>query len=55
MATIIDIDHWRHVFLLFGILWGAIAADRAATQARLARWHPSPYRLTTGPEAVSAA
>ena len=36
MATVIDIDHWRHVFLLFGILWGAIAADRSATQARLA-------------------
>ena len=36
MATIIDIDHWRHVFLLFGILWGAIAADSMARQARLA-------------------
>lgn len=35
IATVIDIDHWRHVFLLFGLLWGAIAADRAATQARL--------------------
>jgi hypothetical protein len=35
MATVIDIDHWRHVFLLFGILWGAIAADRAVTQSRL--------------------
>ena len=33
MATVIDIDHWRHVYLLFGILWGAIAADRGATQA----------------------
>jgi O-antigen ligase len=36
MATIIDIDHWRHVFLLFGMLWGAIGADRMATQTRLA-------------------
>ncbi len=36
MATVIDIDHWRHVYLLFGILWGAIAADRSDTQARLA-------------------
>lgn len=35
MATVIDIDHWRHVYLLFGLLWGAIAVDRAATQARL--------------------
>ncbi len=38
MATVIDIDHWRHVYLLFGILWGAIAADRAAGQTRLAAW-----------------
>jgi hypothetical protein len=37
IATVIDIDHWRHVFLLFGLLWGAIAADRAASQARLVR------------------
>ena len=35
LATVIDIDHWRHVYLLFGLLWGAIAADRRATQARL--------------------
>ncbi len=38
MATVIDIDHWRHVYLLFGILWGAIAADRSAAQARLSAW-----------------
>ena len=44
MATVIDIDHWRHIYLLFGLLWGAIAADRAATQARLSAYigaHPS--------------
>jgi hypothetical protein len=28
VGTVIDIDHWRHVFLLLGMLWGAIAADR---------------------------
>ena len=39
MATVIDIDHWRHVYLLFGILWGAIAADRSAAQERLSQWH----------------
>lgn len=38
MATVIDIDHWRHVYLLFGILWGAIAADRAVVQRRLQEW-----------------
>ena len=35
MATVIDIDHWRHVYLLFGMLWGAIAADKLAVQRRL--------------------
>jgi len=36
IATVIDIDHWRHVYLLFGLLWGAIAADRIAARTRLA-------------------
>lgn len=35
IATVIDIDHWRHVYLLFGLLWGAIAYDRRAAQQRL--------------------
>jgi hypothetical protein len=33
LATVIDIDHWRHVFLLFGMLWGAVAVDRGVVQA----------------------
>ena len=37
IATVIDIDHWRHVYLLFGVLWGAIAADKLAKQRRLGR------------------
>ena len=36
IATVIDIDHWRHVYLLFGLLWGAIAANRMALRAHLA-------------------
>ena len=36
VGTVIDIDHWRHVYLLFGLLWGAIAADRRATRTHLA-------------------
>lgn len=49
MATVIDIDHWRHFFLLFGILWGVIAADRANTQMRLARRQagPAPHAAAT--------
>jgi hypothetical protein len=25
---VIDNDHWRHLFLLYGILWGIIAAEK---------------------------
>jgi len=28
-SVIIDIDHWRHYFLVLGVLWGLIAASRA--------------------------
>ncbi len=36
LGMVIDIDHWRHVYLLLGLIWGMIAADRAAAQARMA-------------------
>ena len=26
--NVIDNDHWRHLFLMYGILWGAIAAEK---------------------------
>jgi hypothetical protein len=39
IASVIDIDHWRHVFLLFGLLWGAIAADKASRGRALSRHH----------------
>ena len=28
-SFIIDIDHWRHYFLILGVLWGLMAATRA--------------------------
>jgi len=28
-SAIIDIDHWRHYFLILGVLWGLMAASRA--------------------------
>jgi hypothetical protein len=28
-SFIIDTDHWRHTFLLMGLMWGLIAASRA--------------------------
>jgi hypothetical protein len=38
LGTIIDIDHWRHVYMLFGLIWGAIALERRhqKTMARTA-------------------
>jgi O-antigen ligase len=31
--NVIDNDHWRHLFLLYGILWGAIAAEKIHVRA----------------------
>jgi hypothetical protein len=28
MHNVIDNDHWRHLFLIYGILWGTIGAER---------------------------
>jgi hypothetical protein len=28
IATVIDVDDWRHLYLLFCVLWGAMAADK---------------------------
>jgi hypothetical protein len=41
-AFIIDVDNWRHLFLLFGMAWGAILATKAmkAAPARSATREP---------------
>jgi len=46
-SFIIDIDHWRHTFLLLGLMWGLVAATRMH-QARVGRpaWDP-PNRAAT--------
>ena len=36
-SFIIDTDHWRHTFLLLGVMWGLIAATRSYA-ARARRW-----------------
>ncbi|MCA0012839.1 O-antigen ligase family protein [Mesorhizobium sp. B292B1B] len=37
LGTFIDIDHWRHVYLLLGLVWGAIALEhRYQRQLRMA-------------------
>ncbi len=44
LGTIIDIDHWRHVYMLFGLVWGAVALEQRhqrqiAGRVRPVRWH----------------
>ncbi|MEM1317764.1 MAG: hypothetical protein AAGF29_05820, partial [Pseudomonadota bacterium] len=28
VGWVIDLDHWRHVYLLIGIIWGCMALER---------------------------
>jgi hypothetical protein len=35
-SAIIDIDHWRHYFLILGVLWGLMAVSRPYLQAAVA-------------------
>lgn len=48
IGVIIDTDHWRHAFLLYGLVWGCFIVyqrDRAAARRPLAsrgRWRPVP-------------
>jgi len=34
IGNVIDTDHWRHHFLLYGIVWGCIALEHAHMRAR---------------------
>lgn len=37
-GLIIDIDHWRHVYLLMAIIWGAMSAARHPVAAPRQQW-----------------
>jgi O-antigen ligase len=39
-SAIIDVDHWRHSFLLLGVLWGLMAASRAHLTSAARRMAP---------------
>ncbi len=40
LAWVIDIDHWRHVYLLLGMMWGCILLEKKHQKAKnLARRH----------------
>ena len=49
--NVIDNDHWRHVFLIYGILWGAIAAEKMLARRRIAELARTPARPATWPAA----
>ncbi|MTI46178.1 O-antigen ligase domain-containing protein [Roseibium hamelinense] len=38
LGLIIDTDHWRHVFMMYGVAWGFIAADALETRKRHKMW-----------------
>jgi O-antigen ligase len=45
--SVIDANHWRHLFLIYGILWAAIAAEKmrqGAEQRRAEQW-PRRHRV----------
>ncbi|WP_167391959.1 O-antigen ligase family protein [Mesorhizobium sophorae] len=48
LGTFIDIDHWRHVYLLLGLIWGAIALEYR--HQRLLR--PNPVKAQSGRRAL---
>ena len=40
LSIVIDTDHWRHMYMLYGLAWGLIAADKIEHK-RLQRAQPS--------------
>lgn len=40
--NVIDNDHWRHLFLIYGILWGAYAVERLAQHREAKARSPAP-------------
>ncbi len=60
--NVIDNDHWRHLFLLYGMLWGAVAAERmhVRRQHREAAMHhralaPAPGAAPLSPFVIERA
>ena len=52
-SVIIDSDHWRHYFLLLGVLWGLMAASRSARRVSAAG--PALAPAHAGSVAIAAA
>ncbi|MBV8837840.1 MAG: O-antigen ligase domain-containing protein, partial [Alphaproteobacteria bacterium] len=57
-STIIDIDHWRHFFMITGVIWGLMTVSqpyRRAARARPARPNGSPGPAGDGAPAAGLA
>jgi O-antigen ligase len=52
--NVIDANHWRHLFLIYGILWGAIAAEKMS-QREAGRAAARPMARAPSPVARSTA
>ena len=44
--NVIDNDHWRHLFMIYGILWGIVAAEKLTQR----EWRAARARPTTVPD-----
>ncbi|MEP6567618.1 MAG: O-antigen ligase family protein [Mesorhizobium sp.] len=53
LGTFIDIDHWRHLYLLLGLIWGAIALEYR--HQRLLRPASQPAQTVAIPSGRKAA
>jgi len=47
-AVIIDVDNWRHLFLLYGVTWGGILAAQTPANTRSRSTPYSPTDLASG-------
>lgn len=52
-SYVIDVQHWRHFYLLIGVIWGLMIANRAHLRAVATREHdhysPPPWRSVAQP------
>ena len=54
LGTIIDTDHWRHFYLLLGMVWGCIALEYRYQRGMLSR-HRAAARRADRPSGGGAA
>jgi hypothetical protein len=45
-SFVIDSDHWRHFFLILGIIWGLSAANNRLLRGKMKLNGPSPAWMT---------